>query len=108
MSILLVVSTFPDMPTARQIGTILVSQQLAACVNLLPSAESIYIWEDEVKQEPEVIGIIKTTKERYPELQEKLNELHPYDVPEIVAISPEDGLPEYLNWVESQTSLKGP
>ena len=102
MSILLVLSTFPDMPTARQIGTKLVSQQLAACVNLIPSVESIYEWQDEVKQEPEILGIIKTTLEAYPALESRLNELHPYEVPEIVAISPEQGLPPYLDWVENQ------
>ena len=104
MSILLVVSTFPDMPTARQIGTKLVSQQLAACVNLVPSVESIYEWENEVKQESEVIGIIKTTEQAYSKLESRLNELHPYEVPEIVALSPENGLPAYLKWVDTQVS----
>lgn len=104
MSALLVFSTFPDIATARQIGTELVSRQLAACVNLLPSVESIYRWENEVKSEPEVLAILKTTPDAYPAFESALKNLHPYEVPEILAFDPAKGFPPYLIWLAENVS----
>ncbi len=101
--ILLVLCTFPDTDEARQIGTLLVERQLAACVNLLPGIESIYRWQGKVEKAGEVLGIFKTTEAVYPELREALEKAHPYDVPEIVAVRPQDVAPAYARWVrESQ------
>ena len=99
MSVILVLCTFPDLEKARQIGTVLVEKQLAACVNLLPAVESIYRWEGKVEQASEVLGIFKTTREAYPRFREELAEAHPYDVPEIVALNPEDVAGSYARWV---------
>jgi periplasmic divalent cation tolerance protein len=99
MSVILVLCTFPDLEKARQIGTLLVEKQLAACVNLLPAVESIYRWEGKVEQAAEVLGIFKTTREVYPRLSEEMATLHPYDVPEIVALNPEDVAGSYARWV---------
>ena len=92
-----VLCTFPDWDQARQIGAALVEAQVAACVNLLPGAESIYRWQGKVETANEVVGIIKTAN--YPALEEMLTRLHPYDVPEIVALEIKTGLREYLNWL---------
>lgn len=97
---LLVVSTFPDAETARQIGTQLVEAQLAACVNVLPGGvESIYRWKGAVERSSETIAFIKTTRARYPRLESALAEAHPYEVPEIIAIDVCAGLPAYLAWL---------
>lgn len=98
-NLLIVVCTFPDLETARQIGTVLVERQLAACVNLLPRVESIYRWQGQVEHASEVMGVFKTTRAAYPALAEALTALHPYEVPEIVACHPEAVAESYLAWV---------
>jgi periplasmic divalent cation tolerance protein len=97
--LLIVVCTFPNLETARQVGTALVERQLAACVNLLPAVESIYRWQGRVERAPEVLGVIKTTRAAYPRLAAALTEMHPYEVPEIVACHPAAVAESYLAWV---------
>jgi periplasmic divalent cation tolerance protein len=97
--IVLVLSTFPSIEQARQIGTVLVEKQLAACVNLLPGVESIYRWQGKVETSAEVLAVIKTTRARQPELFEALAALHPYDVPELVALEPNAVSPTYAKWI---------
>ena len=99
--VLVVLCTFPDLAKARQIGTALVEKQLAACVNLAPGLESIYRWKGEVNRDAEVLGIIKTTKAKLPFLTETLVDLHPYEVPEVLALPVADGNEAYLDWVRS-------
>ena len=89
--------TFPDAETARRIATELVERRLAACVNLLPGVESIYRWDGKTERANEVLGLIKTA--RYTDLEPALKELHPYDVPEIIALPVSAGLPDYLEWL---------
>lgn len=95
----IVFCTLPDIDQARQIGTLLVERQLAACVNLVPGVESIFRWDGKVDQSHEVLAIIKTTVARYPQLEQTLQELHPYDVPEIVAVPVTSALDAYAKWV---------
>jgi periplasmic divalent cation tolerance protein len=97
MEPVVVLCTFPDLDQARQIGAALVERQVAACVNLLPGVESIYRWQGKVEQAGEVLALIKTT--RYPDLEAAIKELHPYDVPEILALPVAAGLPAYLAWM---------
>jgi periplasmic divalent cation tolerance protein len=97
--VLLVLSTFPDVATARRIGRQLVEEKCAACANILPQVESIYWWEQKVESAHETLVFFKTTADRYEALQTTLRQLHPYDVPEIIAVRIEQGLPEYLRWV---------
>ncbi|TLD69727.1 divalent-cation tolerance protein CutA [Phragmitibacter flavus] len=101
--ILIVFCTMPSVEKARQIATVLVESQLVACVNLCPSVESIYRWEGKVETASEVLAVMKTTRERYADLEVRLRELHPYEVPEIVAVPVVAGLPEYLHWVTGAT-----
>lgn len=96
---LLVLSTFPDVAAARRIGRQLVEEKCAACANILPQVESIYWWEQKVESAPETLVFFKTTADRYEALQTTLRQLHPYDVPEIIAVRIGQGLPEYLRWV---------
>jgi periplasmic divalent cation tolerance protein len=93
-----VLCTFPDLDQARQIGAALIETQVAACVNLLPGVESIYRWQGKVERAGEVLAVFKTT--RYPDLEAKIRELHPYEVPEVLALPVAAGLPAYLGWLE--------
>ena len=98
--VLLACSTFPDIETARRIADQLVTENLVACVNLIPAIESIYRWEGKVERSAEVIAFFKTTTNRLAAFQEKLKTLHPYDVPELICLRIDDGLPAYLRWVK--------
>ncbi len=97
--VVICLTTFPDSEKAGQIGTVWVESQLAACVNLLPGAESIYRWEGKTERSQEVLAVLKTTRGRLPELESSLRELHPYDLPEFLILSPEGGSAEFLQWV---------
>jgi periplasmic divalent cation tolerance protein len=96
---LLVFSTFADAATARNVAFKLVEERLAACANIVPQIESIYRWQGKIESATEVFVIFKTTHGRYQQLENRLRELHPYEVPEIVQIQIRDGLPAYLNWI---------
>ncbi len=98
-----VLCTFPDLPQARQIGTLLVEKQLAACVNLIPGVESIFRWEGRVSSETEVLAVFKTSAERFAELERELLVRHPYDVPEVLALPVGEGSEVYLKWVRAET-----
>jgi periplasmic divalent cation tolerance protein len=103
--ILIILCTFPDAEQARQIGTALVEKQLAACVNLIPGVESVYRWEGKVESASEVLAIFKTGRDVYPAFEQALKTLHPYDVPEIVALAPESVSEGYRAWVESTVRI---
>jgi len=94
-----VLVTGPDRATLASIGRTLVNEHLIACINLLEGMTSIYRWRDEIREEAEVLGIIKTTTEHVEELKLRIQELHPYEVPEVLVLSVADGLAEYLDWV---------
>jgi periplasmic divalent cation tolerance protein len=91
--------TVPDRESGGRIGHALVEERLAACVNLVPGLTSIYRWQGAVQQETECLLLIKTTAARFAALAERLKALHPYDVPEIIALPVTNGLPAYLNWI---------
>jgi periplasmic divalent cation tolerance protein len=95
----LVFCTFPDSASARQIGTVLIERQLAACVNLIPAVESIYRWQGQVETALEVLAIFKTSEEGFPGFEQALGELHPYEVPEIIAIEPAAVGASYASWL---------
>lgn len=97
--VLIVLTTWPDAGAARAAARRLVEERLAACANIAGCVESIYRWEEKVESASEVLVILKTTGARYPQLAERVRELHSYEVPEIVCLRVSDGLPEYLRWV---------
>jgi len=105
--ILILITTFADAETARQIGTQLVESQLAACVNVLPGVESIFRWQGEVQLDAEAIALIKTTRGRLVELETWLQTHHPYEVPEILVLTPESGSARYVQWVRESVSSGG-
>jgi periplasmic divalent cation tolerance protein len=103
---LIVFVTAPNSEEARRIANALVSEQLAACVNIVPSIESIYRWEGRVTSDSEALMIIKTTNERYAQVECRVKELHSYSTPEVVAIPIEQGSQEYLDWLRRSTEIE--
>ena len=101
--LLLILTTAPDQETARLLAKSLVEQRLAACVNILPQATSIYEWKGKVELSDESLLLIKSTRQNYPAVEEALRERHPYELPEIIAVPVEQGLQGYLDWVERCT-----
>ena len=105
MDALLVLTNLPDAASARALAEHIVSARLAACVNILAPCRSLYRWQGKVEDANEVPLLIKTSAERYPELEAAIRARHPYELPEIVAVSLSQGLPAYLDWVAAETSL---
>jgi len=104
MSALLVITNLPDREAAERLADALIAKRLAACVNILAPCRSIYRWKGEVQHDEEHPLLIKTTRERYADLEAAIRAQHPYELPEIVAVPIERGLPDYLDWVAGETS----
>ena len=107
MSVLLCLCTCPDAATARSLAERLVDERLCACVNLLPGVLSIYHWQGRREQAQETVLLIKTTTDAWPRLQQRVQALHLYSVPELVALPVERGLPAYLDWICAETAPSG-
>jgi periplasmic divalent cation tolerance protein len=103
MSSLLVLTNLPDRAVAERIADTLIGERLAACVNILAPCRSVYRWNGAVQHDEEHPMLIKTTAERYPALEQALRAAHPYELPEIIAVPIERGLPAYLAWVAGET-----
>jgi periplasmic divalent cation tolerance protein len=103
---LLVLCNTPDPDTANRLAQQLVEEQLAACINVLAPCRSVYRWQGKIEHAEEVPLLIKTSEAAYPALEARLAELHPYDVPEIVALSMDYVFPPYLAWLLGETNGK--
>ena len=103
MPVFLILSTCPDADTAQRLARTLVEERLAACVSLLPGVVSTYRWQGQVEQATEVQLLAKTTADQRDALMARLAELHPYELPEILAVETAAGLPAYLDWVTAET-----
>jgi periplasmic divalent cation tolerance protein len=99
MDNLLVLTNCPDETVANAIALAVVEEGLAACVNLLPRVQSIYRWQGVVESASEIPLLIKASAANYPALERRIAELHPYELPEIIALPITRGLPAYLNWL---------
>ncbi|HZH43868.1 MAG TPA: divalent-cation tolerance protein CutA [Lysobacter sp.] len=100
----LVFSTCPDAASADALARALVEERLAACVNRIAGVRSTYRWQGQVEDADEVLLLIKTVDAKLPALTERLRALHPYELPELVAVEAAGGLPPYLQWVIEQTA----
>ena len=103
MSMLLVLTNLPDRAAAERLAESLIEKHLAACVNILAPCRSVYRWKDAMQRDEEHPMLIKTTAERYAELEAAIRAGHPYELPEIIAVPVERGLPAYLDWVVAET-----
>ena len=95
----IVLTTCPDEACAERIARTLVEEGLAACVNILPPMRSIYKWKGKIEDATEQLLVVKSTVAHFPAIRDRLRALHPYELPEIIAVPIVDGLPEYLAWL---------
>ena len=108
MQRLLVLTSLPDRESAEKLALLLIDQRLAACVNILACCGSVYRWNGETQHDEEHPLLIKTSADRYAELEAAIRANHPYELPEIIAVPISHGLPAYLQWVESETRGSAP
>lgn len=104
METLLVITNLPDAYSAHALAGALVEARLAACVNILAPCRSVYRWQGRTEHAEEVPVLIKTTAARYAALEAAIRARHPYELPEIIAVPIDRGLPEYLAWVDTETT----
>jgi len=102
---IVVITNLPDRAAALKLAQALVSNRVAACVNVLAECTSIYRWKGELENAAEIPVMIKTRLGRYAEVEAIIRRLHPYELPEIVAVPVVRGFDEYLNWVAGETTL---
>ncbi len=100
---LVVYCSCPDLTVAERIAETVVAEHLAACVNIVPGLISIYRWQGQMQRESEVLLMLKTREAVYPLLETRIFELHPYEVPEVIAIPITLGATSYLNWLDDNT-----
>jgi periplasmic divalent cation tolerance protein len=100
---LLVFTTLPSADKAAELAKALVDERLAACANLLPAIRSIYRWQGKLQDENEVLVLLKTRAEHLERLKLRILELHPYEVPEVLAVPVEAGYQPYLDWIAGET-----
>jgi len=101
---MLVLTTLPNSDAAADLAKKVVGEKLAACANVLPAVRSIYRWQGAVQDENEVLVLLKTRRAQFERLKTRILELHPYDVPEVIAIPVEQGHGAYLDWIANETS----
>jgi len=102
----IILCTCPDQKTAEDIATYLIREKLAACVNIIPGITSIYEWQGQIEKAQEQQLIIKSHSDKYMEIEDRIKKHHPYELPEIIAVPIERGLPEYLQWINTCLSTK--
>jgi len=103
--ILLVITNMPDEQTASKLAQQIVQSRAAACVNRLAPCNSTYRWLGNIETATEVTLLIKTTSDAYPHLEKMIRMVHPYELPEIIAVPVIAGLPAYLSWIDSETNI---
>lgn len=104
MSALLVITNLPERAAAEKLADALIARRLAACINILAPCRSVYRWRGAVQHDEEHPVLIKTTRAAYAELEAQIRAHHPYELPEIIAVPIERGLPAYLDWVVAETA----
>ena len=104
MRSLLVLTNLPDRAAAERLADALIEKRVAACVNILAPCRSVYRWQGAVQRDEEHPMLIKTTEDRYAALEAAIRAGHPYELPEIIALPVERGLPAYLDWVAAETA----
>ena len=107
MSALVVLVTAPSTDAALSLGRALVDERLAACVSVLPGITSIFAWEGKREEAAEALLVIKTESRRYAALEQRVQELHPYSVPEVLALTVEAGSAAYVQWVRDSVTVEG-
>ena len=99
-----ILNTCPDMSSAERIANVLVQRGFAACVNIVPGLKSIYTWKGNCETADECLLMIKTTQAMYHQVEQTVSDLHPYELPEVIAVPVEAGLTSYLRWITQQSA----
>lgn len=107
VTVLVCTCTCPDLASAERLAGALVDERLAACVQVLPGVRSVYRWQGAVEHAAETLLLIKTTRERLDALAARVREVHPYELPELLAVEATGGLPAYLAWVAAEAREPG-
>jgi len=102
----IVINSCPDQHIAQQLAEQLIDQQLAACVSIIPGITSVYRWQGKLASSQEQLLLIKTRRDQFGSVQQLICRYHPYELPEIVAVPIDQGLPDYLAWINSSLSDK--
>ncbi|HOM95701.1 MAG: divalent-cation tolerance protein CutA [Candidatus Methanofastidiosa archaeon] len=102
---LLIISTVPNEDMARDLSKILLEKRVAACVNIIPKVRSNYWWNGSIENSEEIILLIKTTEDKYDQLEDLIRKNHPYEIPEIIAFEIKKGFNKYLNWIKDETRI---
>jgi periplasmic divalent cation tolerance protein len=95
-----VLVTFPDADAALDVAKTLLNEKLAACINILPKMQAVYCWKDELRVDSEVQMVIKTTKDKFEQLNERICQIHSYEIAEVIALDIQQGNAPYLNWIK--------
>lgn len=103
MEPILVLTNFPDRASALALAQKLVDERLAACVNVLADCTSVYRWQEKIENASEVPVFIKTLAQHYPRVEQAVKAMHPYELPEIIAVPISNGLPAYMQWIAAET-----
>jgi len=103
MNPILIITSMPDRASAMGLAQTLVDERLAACVNVLADCTSVYRWQGKCETAVEVPVLIKTIDQHYPRLEQRIMSIHPYELPELIAVPISNGLPAYLKWIETET-----
>jgi len=104
---ILVLTTVPDQKKGLEIARTLVEERLAACVTISPACQSVYWWEDRMAEDAEYVLHIKTNAALYAKLEKRIKRIHPYQIPEIIALPIQKGSAEYLGWIDEETEDRG-
>jgi periplasmic divalent cation tolerance protein len=102
-NMILVQTNLPDQEVAENMARHLIAAKLAACVSIMAPCTSIYHWRDKIESATEIPLLIKTTEQRYAAVEAAIRELHPYELPEILYVTVDGGLPAYIQWIQQET-----
>ncbi|MFI3136049.1 MAG: divalent-cation tolerance protein CutA [Methylococcaceae bacterium] len=101
----LIFCSCPDQVTAETLARLLLEEKCVACVTILPAMLSLYPWQGKIESAQEYLMLIKSVQQNYARIEQLIQQHHPYELPEIIAISISDGLPAYLRWIDASTMM---
>lgn len=102
--VILVITNFPDSKNATALAEKLIDEQVAACVNILGACTSVYRWQNKTESGLEIPVFIKTQRKHYSRVEQIINTMHPFELPEVIVVPVNDGYPAYLQWVVDETT----